>query len=180
VPHGELNDAHVDEARLDVTRHGLGVSSIVRPVAPKDADAVIALVSGMYEAMGMDPSDPAWRLEADRLMRDGGGQNDRAIFVVDVQGEIVACGGVTVATRLPGPRVPDARVAYVQWMATGQRHRRRGHAHAILNAILSWARESGVSLIELHATPMAEGLYRRNGFEEARNPSMRLSLMKAG
>ena len=88
----------------------------------------------------------------------------------------MSCGGVTVATRLPGPGVPTARYGYVQWMAIDPMYRRRGHARAVFEALLDWLREHGVHNVELHATPEGEPLYRSYGFDDPRYPQLRAGL----
>ena len=105
--------------------------------------------------------------------------DDCAVFVAEDEeapGHLVALGGVTVGTRLPGPGAPTARFAYIQWMVTEPSHRRRGHARAILEAILGWLREQGVRAAELHATPTGEPLYRAHGFHDPRYPQLRAGL----
>jgi GNAT superfamily N-acetyltransferase len=144
-----------------------------RPARPEDADDVIRLASIMYEAMGLDHSPPEWRANAERMIRERSGGEDCAVFVSEDGGRVVSCGGVTVATRLPGPGNPSARSAYIQWMATDPGHRRRGHARAVFEAILAWLREQGVANVELHATPEGEPLYRSHGFDDPRYPQLR-------
>ena len=107
------------------------------------------------------------------MIRDRAGSPDCAMFVADLHGVVIGCGGVTIATRLPGPRAPTARFAYVQWLVTDPAHRRRGHARAIFAAILEWIQAHEVRVIELHATPDGESLYRSFGFETPAFPQLR-------
>ena len=147
----------------------------VRPAGPEDAREVVRLASIMYEAMGLDPSQPEWQERAIRAMSDRDGPEDRAVFVVEDErrpGHLVACGAVTISTRWPGPGVPTGRFAYIQWMVTEPEHRRRGHARALFEAILGWIRERGVTAVELHATPSGEALYRSYGFVDPAHPQL--------
>jgi GNAT superfamily N-acetyltransferase len=131
----------------------------------------------MYSAMGLDVTRREWREEATRMIRDRNGSEDCAVFVVDDDvGTAVACGGVTVATRLPGPGVPSARFGYIQWMVTDPEYRRRGHGKAVFEAILAWLRVRGVTAMELHATPEGEALYRKYGFDDPMYPQLRARL----
>ncbi|MFN2545136.1 MAG: GNAT family N-acetyltransferase [Actinomycetota bacterium] len=148
----------------------------VRFARPQDAERVIALASSMYESMGLDVTRPEWRAEAERMIRERSGGDDCAVFVSEVDGEPVACGGVTLTTRLPGPGVPNARYAYIQWMVTDPAHRRRGHGRAVFEAILAWVRGRGVRNAELHATSEGEPLYRAFGFDDPRYPQLRAGL----
>jgi GNAT superfamily N-acetyltransferase len=148
----------------------------VRSAQPEDAADVIRLASIMYESMGLDPSQRAWREQAERMIRERAGTEDCAVFVAEVDGRLVACGGVTLTTRLPGPRVPNGRFAYIQWIVTEREHRRRGHARAVFEAILNWVRARNVGIAELHATPEGEGFYRSYGFEDPTFPQLRAVL----
>ena len=139
---------------------------------------MVRLASIMYASMGLDTSGPEWQEGARRMIGERSGE-DCAVFVVEDDerpGHLVACGGVTIATRLPGPGVPTGRYAYVQWMVTDPDHRRRGHARAVFESILSWLPERGVRNVELHATPEGEPLYRSYGFDEPRYPQLRAGL----
>jgi GNAT superfamily N-acetyltransferase len=145
----------------------------VRSARPDDAADVIRLASIMYESMGLDPSEPAWRDQAERMIRERAGSENFAVFVAEDDGRVVACGGVTLATRFPGPAAPNGRFAYIQWMVTDPEHRRRGHARAIFEAILDWIRARDVYVVELHATPEGQDLYRAYGFDNPRFPQLR-------
>jgi GNAT superfamily N-acetyltransferase len=150
--------------------------TIVRLAAPHEGADVVRLASIMYEAMGLDVAQPEWRAEAERMVRVRNGTVDCAVFVVEENGRLVACGAVTVATRLPGPGNPAARYGYIQWMVTEPAHRRRGHGRAVFEVILEWLREQGVRHLELHATPEGEPLYRSFGFDDPRYPQLRAGL----
>ena len=52
-------------------------------------------------------------------------------------------------------------------------HRGRGLARAVVSAGLSWLDEMGAEVVDLHATPDAERLYRSLGFSEARSLALR-------
>ena len=130
----------------------------------------------MYGSMGLDVSKTEWRQNAERMISERSGSEDCAVFVVDDDGVVAACGGVTIATRLPGPGVPTARYGYIQWMVTDPSYRRRGHATAVFEAIIDWLRGRGVTAMELHATPEGEPLYRKYGFDDPMYPQLRARL----
>ncbi len=75
------------------------------------------------------------------------------------------CSGVGwVNLYLPGPTAPDGRCGHVGSVSTGERARRQGHARSVLQALLAWFDELGVTRVDLRAAPMGEWLYRRLGF----------------
>jgi GNAT superfamily N-acetyltransferase len=145
----------------------------VRPARGQDAGDIIRLTSIMYQAMGVDASSSEWKTEVKRVLLDRASSEDCAIFVAEDDDRVVACGGVTVAARLPGPNAADARSAYVQWMVTEPRYRRQGHARAVFGAIMEWVEARGIRLVELHATPDGEALYRAYGFVSPKFPMLR-------
>jgi len=150
----------------------------VRHADLDDADEVIRLAGLMYEAMGIDASSEAWRqMAADHLRRRLG--DDVMVAVVDDptrSGRLAATGAGVIAVRLPGPGSPSARVGYVQWVSTDFAWRRRGLARAITVALLDWFTERQVCSVELHTTPEGEPLYRALGFDQGRNPGLRIQL----
>lgn len=59
-----------------------------------------------------------------------------------------------------------AGVAGLYGVATVSQHRNRGHATALIRAVLDVASSEGIRTCILHATPMAVSVYRRLGFVE--------------
>lgn len=135
----------------------------------------------MYEAMGIDASGATWRLmAADQLRRRLG--DEVMVLVVDdptCPGRLAATGAGLIATRLPGPGNPSARVGYIQWVSTDLAWRRRGLARAITVALIDWFGEQQVRSVELHATQDGEPLYRALGFDQGINHGLRIRLGQA-
>ncbi len=145
-----------------------------RRATPDDAPELVRLRRVMYDAMGVDHSDPAWAAEADRVLRTELASGAMAAFVVDRAGGGLCAGGVAmVSQRLPGPRNPRGLQGYVQSMATDEDARGQGHARAVFAALLAWFDERGVTSVDLHATKLGEGLYRSFGFTEPNHVVLR-------
>jgi GNAT superfamily N-acetyltransferase len=136
-----------------------------RTAAVDDISEVVRLAAGLFESMGMDASGAEWRSNAAAQVSERLG-HDLSVFVVDSddRGRLAACGAGTIATRLPTPLNPSARVGYIQWVATDDAYRRRGYARQILEHLLAWYAEQRVTTIELHSTPDGGMLYRELGF----------------
>jgi ribosomal protein S18 acetylase RimI-like enzyme len=135
-----------------------------RAARSSDAAEVIRLAGIMFTSIGQDIQSGDWATLATRAFLDRIGR-DAEVFVVDENGGgLVACAAGTIATRLPGPRNPSGRVGYVQWVATDPFHRRRGHGRAVMTALMDWYGAKQVHVVELHATPLGEPLYRSLGF----------------
>jgi len=139
-----------------------------RMATAADASEVVRLACVMFVSMGMSDPDDGWRAAAVDVFRTRVA-GDVVGAVVDhptVPGRLAASGVVTVATRLPTPTNPDGSSAYVQWVATDEAFRGRGFARAVMTTLLEWLDARGVGVVELHATPMGESLYRSLGFWE--------------
>ncbi len=90
-------------------------------------------------------------------------EKDFAAFVVG-DGRLEACGVGWVERRLPRPTAFHARLGYIASMCTDPGHRRRGHAHAILTALLAWFDQVQVYDVHLHATLEGDPIYASFGF----------------
>jgi ribosomal protein S18 acetylase RimI-like enzyme len=139
----------------------------VRRASRDDASEIVRLAEVMYQSMGVAVSE-SWRkaaLEEIRTRLD----RDLVAFVVDRPDErsaLASSGCGTIARRLPSPANPTGLVGYIQWVATDPGFRRRGFCDEVMRSLIAWYDEQGVPVIELHATPDGESIYRRLGFDE--------------
>jgi GNAT superfamily N-acetyltransferase len=146
-----------------------------RPATPGDADEIVRLAQLMFASMGMDLADSTWEQSGRRHVCDRLGA-DLAVFVVDHRsrdGRLVASAAGTIARRLPTPLNADGRAGYVQWVCTDADQRGRGLGRRVMTALLGWYEANGVMAVELHATPMAEPMYRAMGFDHSGPPALR-------
>lgn len=136
----------------------------VRPAQPADAAALVALAS----AVSAEPEGwmiwSEWRGVGDerRYLRAVRGHPDAAVFVAEVDGAIA--GRLSLA-RDQNPA--SHHVADLGLMVSAG-HRRLGIGRALLEQAATWAREAGVSKLELHVFPWNEpaiALYEQFGFE---------------
>ena len=146
----------------------------LRRAVPADAPALVRLRALMHEAMDIDASDPAYRAAAERAFADRLASDPGfAAFVVEVDGEVVACGAAHVETHLPSPSQLDGRRGHVSSMSTLPSARRRGHARTVLEALMGWLREEqGLVRVDLRATADGRPLYEALGFHELGGATM--------
>lgn len=141
------------------------MSITIRPARPEDAATLVALGA----TIGREPE--AWLLNTDgwrsvteerRYIRALKRHPDAAVYVAEDDGAIV--GRLSVARD---PHQASRHVADLGIMiAIG--HRGQGIGHALLDQAVAWARDVGVSKIELHVFPWNEPairLYEKFGFE---------------
>jgi GNAT superfamily N-acetyltransferase len=130
---------------------------------------VVRLAALLFETMGLDANDPTWQEEGQRHVRQRLGE-DLAVFVVDdpvAAGHLVGAAAGTVAQRLPTPRNPTGLAGYVQWVCVEPEFRRRHLGREVMVALLEWFDARDVRAVELHATVMAEPMYRDLGFDDS-------------
>ena len=137
----------------------------VRAADPRDAALLVALA----ESVGSEPegwliSDSRWRSVADerRYVRAVRKHPDAAVFVAETERGIV--GRLSIA-RDPHPA--SRHVADLGLMVAADA-RRQGVGWALLEQATAWARETGVTKLELHVFPHNEpaiALYEAFGFE---------------
>jgi len=148
--------------------------AVARAATAEDVPEIVRLAIVMYRELEAAPPPGGgwepWARSAEAVLAGRLGR-DVVGFVVDdpdEPGSLVSCGAGTVWTRLPNAWHDDHRVGYVQWMSTDPAHRRRGSSRAVLRALLDWFDGEGIELVELHASPMGEPLYRSEGFDDSR------------
>ncbi len=138
---------------------------VIRRAGPADVAAWARLRLAMLAEV--DPHDP---ITADEDLVTGWlrarlDAPDFGAFVAEVDGEIVASGGVTIYDVPPGP-TRWAREAYVMSMYTVPEHRGRGIAREVLDALIAFATGAGdVGRVWLRASDAGRAVYLRADFE---------------
>ena len=121
----------------------------------------------MYEAWGQDASDLQWQQRCREVLLERLGADDFAAYVVEDGGEVVSGGVGWIEFHLPGPLSPDGRRGHIASMSTLPPAQRRGHGRRVVEALLAWMTEQGLSRVDLRATTFGEPLYSRMGFQIA-------------
>src|SRR4029078_8638102 len=146
-------------------RHRRRMTVLIRQARPEDAAALVELGA----AIGREPE--AWLLQTDgwapvgeerRYLRALRRHPDAAVYVAEDDGVVV--GRLSVARD---PHSASHHVADLGLMVAAG-HRRLGIGRALLEQAATWAREAGVSKLELHVFPWNEPairLYQQFGFE---------------
>jgi len=136
---------------------------LVRPAAPADADALVAL------GRAVAAEDEGWltynRSASDerRNVKNVRRDPNAAVFVAETPAGVV--GRLSIA-RDNGAY--SHHVAELGLMVAGAQ-RRRGIGTALIEEALKWARGSGITKVELHVFPHNEpaiALYRKLGFRK--------------
>lgn len=131
----------------------------------------------MFAAMG-DPlaSRMQWRTAATAWFEQHLGV-DACMYVVDVDGELVAAALGFVHTATPSPSSSSTTRGHVSNVVTLPGHQRRGYARNCLNALLTWFHdETDADRVDLVASDDGVALYESLGWERRDFPTLRLVL----
>ena len=140
---------------------------MIREARVEDVAEILRHRLGMYEAMGVgDPGSRAEMAAASarilpQAIRDGSFRG----WLAEVDGRVVAGGGVFVTAWLSHPGDLICRKATVLNVYTDPEYRRRGIARRLMEVILAWCRREGFANVFLHASPEGRPLYERLGFQ---------------
>jgi RimJ/RimL family protein N-acetyltransferase len=135
----------------------------VRPAVPADADALVSLGRAVASEEELWLTYDRSRSDERRNLRSVRRDPNIAIFVAETAEGIA--GRLSIA-RDRHPYSPH--VAEVGLMVA-ENQRRRGIGSALMEEALSWARQAGITKVELEVFPHNEpaiALYRKLGFEE--------------
>jgi RimJ/RimL family protein N-acetyltransferase len=141
------------------------VKAIVRRAAPGDASALVDLARAVgAEEEGWLITNGEWRSTSEerRYLRTVRRHSHAAVFVAENENGIV--GRISLA-RDPHPA--SEHIADLGIMVA-QGYRRQGIGRALMEAGEAWAREVGVTKLELHVFPYnhaAIALYEQLGYE---------------
>lgn len=92
----------------------------------------------------------------------------------EVEGRVVAGGGVAFADFQPTPWDLSPKRAWIVNVYTEPAFRRQGLARKVLDAILVWCREHSLKAVFLHASDEGRPLYESLGFKPTSEMRFRL------
>jgi ribosomal protein S18 acetylase RimI-like enzyme len=96
------------------------------------------------------------------------------VWIAEDSGEIV--GGVTLLIQEWPPRKRGRELrGYVTAVYVAERARRRGHARALMDAVLQYARENQLRRVVLRTTEAARPLYTELGFAHLEHLAIELA-----
>jgi GNAT superfamily N-acetyltransferase len=101
---------------------------------------------------------------------------DYVCFIVQLEGKVVATGGMVIRNQPANYGCPTGRVGYIMNMFTAPEHRRKGISSALLEKLAETARELNLSILELHATTIGEPVYKKFGFIEPKSKVLELRM----
>jgi L-phenylalanine/L-methionine N-acetyltransferase len=142
------------------------VTVLVRKAVPGDAQRLVGLATAVAgEQEGWLLADASWRSEGDerRYIRVLQRHPDAALYVAELEG-----GELVGRLSLMRDSHPSSRHVADLGLMVAAAHRRRGIGTELMGVAEDWAREAGVTKLELHVFPHnhpALALYESLGYE---------------
>jgi len=158
----------------------------VRRAGLRDIDELVRLRHAMFRAMARSGSaarpaaveDTSWYSAAAARLREELESGRTAAFVVDASADsrvLAACAVASLEQRLPGPGSPRGLGGSMSSVFVEPDRRGEGLGTAVVTAAVRWLVDHDAEIVDLHATPMAEPIYRALGFREPRSAALRLT-----
>ncbi len=142
---------------------------VIRPIEPRDDEAIAAIVRCALEAHGLNvPGTAYFDPELDHLSAYYAAESGRGYFVAEDEQTGRVVGGAGYAHMTGTEDVAEVQKLYVDASA-----RVRGIATAIMDTVEAGAREAGYQAVYLethHALAAAIGMYRARGYRELNGP----------
>ncbi len=148
----------------------------IRPARPDELSTVLHHRRQMFIEMGdtdvraLDEMERASAIVFGDALRNG---TYRGWFA-DVDGKVVAGGGVLLVPFQPSPREPRPTRPFIINVYTERAFRRRGLARRIMVEMVAWCRAQGYAGVSLHATNEGRPLYSSMGFLPTNEMRLRL------
>jgi GNAT superfamily N-acetyltransferase len=148
----------------------------IRKATLDDVAELVRLRRMMFEAMGYDDArrlDATDAASAEYFARTLSEAEFHAWLAETSGGEAIAGGGVVIDQHPPSPYNLTGRTGYIMNLVTDLRYRRQGIARRLMQAMLDWLSEQGISHATLHATQVGIPLYEELGFAESNEMQLR-------
>lgn len=148
----------------------------IRPAEIADLELILHHRREMFREMGgeyergLQAFEDASRSYLVKALEDG----SYCGLLGEVNGDVVAGGGVVLAAWPGSPLNLDPRRAWILNIYVESKFRRQGFARAITKALIEWCKQNGFQSVALHASEYGRSLYQGLGFRSTNE--MRLKL----
>ncbi len=155
----------------------VALNTRLRPAEIADIPILIELRLAQMQSMRRHDPESLARLAAstEAYLRERLPDGSYRAWVVEIDGQVVATGGLVIRQAPPTYNNLSGREGYLMALYTRPEFRRRGLATALLNTILDHLRAEGITRVTLRASPDGRPLYEKLGFEDTPEMKLRLS-----
>jgi len=148
----------------------------MRPANVADLEVILHQRREMFREMGgdyehkLDSFEHASHKYFSSALEDGSYYG----LVGEINGEVVAGGGVVIASWPGSPLNFDPYRAWILNLYVEREFRRRGFARSIAEALIEWCRQKNFQSVALHASEYGRSLYTNLGFRDTNEMRLRL------
>ena len=155
----------------------LELSYSIRPATVADIPHIVEHRAAMFRDMGIPAQFDEMAIETAAWLRDAiPSKTYRAWMAESSRGEVAAGGGLIVIPWPPGPMTMDPRCGFIFNVYTLPKHRKRGLARRLMDAMHDWCRAEGIDRIVLNASVFGKPLYEAMGYVATSEPMLRIRL----
>jgi len=148
----------------------------IREATVEDLGEIVRQRRCMFRDMGFEEAASLDAMEATSapFIKTGLQSGSYRGWLVEIDGRVVAGGGLLILSHPSSPRDPNPQRAWILNMYTEPEYRGRGLAKAVVETSIGWCREKGFAWVSLHASEAGRHLYEKLGFRPT--SELRLSL----
>ncbi len=140
----------------------------IRKLGISDIDALMEwrerVLHEVFELPEGMPVDPALMEQNRRFYQEHLANNTHIPVIAFSDGKGVGCGSICLYDEMPSPDNPTGKCAYLMNVYTTPQARGRGIGKAVVEELVSYAREYGAGKIYLETTEAGRPLYEHIGF----------------
>ena len=138
----------------------------IRRAGVNELDTVLHHRRSMFLDMGFEGNTVEEAKAISETMFADAMKQDRYAgwFVKDINGAVVAGGGIVLIEFQPGPRDPSTYRPWVVNMYTERGHRGKGLARELMKIMTVWSRQQGFRNLYLHSSKEGRPIYESLGF----------------
>ncbi|WP_371802573.1 GNAT family N-acetyltransferase [Candidatus Lokiarchaeum ossiferum] len=149
----------------------------IRQCSIADIDSMVKLRRIMFESMGysdlklLNLADEA----AIKYLQQSIPTGEFIGWIAeDTQKKAIGSGGVVIDKHPPGPNNLSGKKGYIMSVVVVEEFRKQGIAQKIMEIIIQWLKKQNISIANLHATEMGRKLYKKLGFTDGTEMSMKI------
>lgn len=155
----------------------------LRRANAEDIDLLVALRLGFFDEV--EPMLPTTRATLEKALRaffeaQMPTAENLVALLGEEDGQVIACGMLTVAERPPKPYNLTGRSGYLYNIHVQPAYRRRGYARQMVAALVEAAKALGAGHVELTSTAGGLPLYENLGFGYCHETYLELFLEGSG
>jgi len=154
-----------------------GVAMSIREATAADLETIMRHRRRMFIEMGFRDETALVAMEATSapFIKAGMADGSFRAWLAEIDGKVVAGGGVVIVGYPSSPHDQTPRRAWVLNMYTEPEHRGRGLAQSTIEAMITWCRREEFSWVSLHASDAGRHLYEKLGFVPTNEMRLKLN-----